>query len=880
MKLQHLRVEQFRQFRSAVELGSLQPGINLIHGPNESGKSTLVRAIRAAFFERYRSKSAEDFAPWGDSSAAPTVQLVFEHSGQRWQLDKRFLKRHRCDLLIDGEGFSGEEAEEKLAELLGYQFPKKGASKEEHWGIPGLLWVEQGTGQDIEKAVQHAGGHLKSALNNLVSEVASTGGDEIIQSVEQQRKELLTATGKPRGDYLTLINNREALQQQVSELLARVEQYQGQVDRLGSLAVEHDKASQERPWEEARRSMQLAQAKYRDVEALQEQQSRGLDSLKQLQQNLTLLQQSQAHWRNQNEQLEQRHQSYRKSKQELEREELASPELATAVENARSQYQLATAAVKQAHLRDKQQRLQKDCERLKTELAKLQQNHEKAKGIQASLDSARNQKQKNQIDAGVLRQLQQTQRELDDANIRTQTVATRITWNVNPDKKLALDGQFIEGQGEKLLLEQGVLDIPGVGSLGIQPGGDELASLRRQLERLEQSLVQQLAALAVESVEAAEQKQTRLQDAQAQIQRFDELLKSLAPNGIEQLRSVSAEVEAELLSRTAELEVLPVATEGDNKPLSHVEAELKQAEQRLVHAESRQRDHETQLLKARYASETAHREWQRMTEELNSPERQQQIEKLAGDIITAEKQQLELEAALKEREAKISEARPELLKQDIERYQATAEHQESAQQKRAVELSEIKARLEAWGAEGLEEQCNEKMAELEHAHRRHRELDRRAKALELLLNLLKEKRRALTRRLQAPLQKHLDHYLTVLFPEASLEVDENLMPGRFSRGSELGQMAELSYGAREQMGLISRLAYADLLQEAGRPTLIILDDTLVHSDSERLDGMKRILFDAATRHQILLFTCHPENWRDLGVEPRDLEALKLHSVTG
>ncbi|MGO1502091.1 MAG: AAA family ATPase [Marinobacter sp.] len=882
MKLQRLRVEQFRQFRNSVELGDLQPGINLIHGPNESGKSTLVRAIRAAFFERYRSKSAEDLAPWGDSSAAPTIQLSFEHKGQNWQLDKRFLKRHRCDLLIDSIGYSGEEAEEKLAELLGYQFPKKGASKEEHWGIPGLLWVEQGTGQDIEKAVQHAGGHLKSALNNLVGEVASTGGDEIIQAVEQQRKELLTATGKPRGEYLTLANDRETLQQHVSELQARVEQYQVQVDRLGSLAIKHDKANQERPWEEARRSMQLAEAKYRDVEVLQEQQNRGLDSLKQLQQNLTLLQQSQAHWRNQNEQLEQRHQSYQKAKQELEREELASPELATAVESARSKYQFATAAVKQAHLRDKRERLHKDCERLKAELAKLKQNQEKAQGIQVSLDSARKQKQQNQIDANALRQLQQTQRELDDANIRTQTVATRVTWRLNPDKSLALGGQSINGQGEALLLEPGVLEIPGVGSLGIQPGGDELASLRRQLERLEQSLVQQLATLAVESVEAAEQKQGRLQDAEAQIQRFDELLKSLTPNGVEQQRSVSAEVEAELLARSTELETLPVASaaEGDNKSLSLVESELKQAEQRLADAESRQRDQETQLLKARYASEAAHREWQRMTAELKSSERQQQIQELTRDIATAENQQAELETSLKERETKISEARPELLKQDIERYRATAEHQERAQQNRAVELSEIRARLEAWGAEGLEEQCNEKVAELEHLNRRFRELDRRAKALDLLLNLLKEKRQALTRRLQAPLQKHLDHYLTVLFPEASLEVDENLMPGKFSRGGELGQMAELSYGAREQMGLISRLAYADLLQEAGRPTLIILDDTLVHSDAERLGGMKRILFDAATRHQILLFTCHPEKWRDLGVGPRDLEALKLQSVTG
>ena len=76
------------------------------------------------------------------------------------------------------------------------------------------------------------------------------------------------------------------------------------------------------------------------------------------------------------------------------------------------------------------------------------------------------------------------------------------------------------------------------------------------------------------------------------------------------------------------------------------------------------------------------------------------------------------------------------------------------------------------------------------------------------------------------------------------------------------------------MGVISRLAYADLLKEAGRPTLIILDDALVHSDEERLGLMKRVLFDAGTRHQILLFTCHPMNWRDVGVSARSLASIQ------
>ncbi len=73
------------------------------------------------------------------------------------------------------------------------------------------------------------------------------------------------------------------------------------------------------------------------------------------------------------------------------------------------------------------------------------------------------------------------------------------------------------------------------------------------------------------------------------------------------------------------------------------------------------------------------------------------------------------------------------------------------------------------------------------------------------------------------------------------------------------------------MGIIARLAYADLLQQAGKPTLLILDDALVNTDDDRLAGMKRMLYDASQRHQLLIFTCHPAAWRDLGVVARGLE---------
>ena len=46
MKLLRIKVEQLRQFRQPFELSGLMPGLNLFTGPNEAGKSTVVRAIR------------------------------------------------------------------------------------------------------------------------------------------------------------------------------------------------------------------------------------------------------------------------------------------------------------------------------------------------------------------------------------------------------------------------------------------------------------------------------------------------------------------------------------------------------------------------------------------------------------------------------------------------------------------------------------------------------------------------------------------------------------------------------------------------------------------------------------------------------------------
>ncbi|MFV8570631.1 AAA family ATPase [Marinobacter sp. SBS5] len=875
MKLQSMRIEQLRQFRNPFVLDNLQPGLNLIHGPNESGKSTLVRAIRAAFFERYRSTAVDDLRPWGDSAAAPTVALEFEHQCELWRLTKSFLQRKRCDLTIGSRSFSEDDAEEKLAELLGYQYPKRGASKAEHWGIPGLLWVEQGTGQDLEQSVEHAGDHLKSALNSLVGEVASSGGDEVIEVVRAQRNLLLTGTGKPRGDYLQLDKDRLALEQDIGELKERILKYQEQVDRLGKLKRDYERAEAERPWEETQRLLEETQARYQQVHQLEQAQAQEKATLDQLQQSRRLLEQNRAYQENLSRQLAARKADLDKAEADYQRLEAQAPASAARLQEVKAAYQTAEKQVKLARLLEVRERLEQDVRRLEQRVQQLAQNLTKAREYQQQVEQARQQARENRIDAADVKRLKAAEHQLNEETIRSSAIATRLRWTLEPGGSVTLNGDSLQGQGEQQLLDESSVVIPGVGTLAITPGGEALASTRRKLSTLQQTVEELRATLGVESVALAEDRLSAFEKAERAQQHAEELLKSVAPAGVDPLIAEQREAESELDRANQQLAVTPVPDASLGVPsLSESEAAFERTAVALESAEAEEQKHRTELLSRKQARDTAKAEWQRLADEEQSPERQQQLKKIAEDLTIIEKQASALEASLERRSQEIREARPDLLKQDIERYQNTINNLRQTHEARGRELRDIKVRLEAWGAEGLEEQLNEQEAELERCNRRYQELHRRAKALDLLLTLLTEKRHALTRRLQAPLQKHLDHYLSVLFPQASLEVDEQLRPGTFTRGTELGQVTELSFGAREQMGLISRLAYADLLREAERPTLVILDDTLVHSDEERLEAMKRILFDAASRHQILLFTCHPEKWQDLGVPPVDIQALK------
>jgi uncharacterized protein YhaN len=73
----------------------------------------------------------------------------------------------------------------------------------------------------------------------------------------------------------------------------------------------------------------------------------------------------------------------------------------------------------------------------------------------------------------------------------------------------------------------------------------------------------------------------------------------------------------------------------------------------------------------------------------------------------------------------------------------------------------------------------------------------------------------------------------------------------------------LSDGTQEQVAILTRLAFADMLLDSGRPAMLILDDALAYSDNARLETMFDMLTEASTRMQILVLTCREDAFRRL-----------------
>lgn len=100
MKITELDIDRFRIWRSL--LLKLNPtGLNVIYGPNEAGKTTLMNFVRSALYgftplnDEPAWHRSEDDLPWKGA-------LRCEHGGRTWRLSRTAAKKNRGNLKISG----------------------------------------------------------------------------------------------------------------------------------------------------------------------------------------------------------------------------------------------------------------------------------------------------------------------------------------------------------------------------------------------------------------------------------------------------------------------------------------------------------------------------------------------------------------------------------------------------------------------------------------------------------------------------------------------------------------------------------------------------------------------------------------------------------
>ena len=127
MRITSLHLRDLRRYRDATI--ELAPGLTVVRGPNEAGKSTIQRAVELALTRRPTTTASDmdGLVPWdGAADARPSIGMAFTYDDEdgvahEATLDKQFLgAKGTVRLEVDGQVITDPaRADELLATLSG-----------------------------------------------------------------------------------------------------------------------------------------------------------------------------------------------------------------------------------------------------------------------------------------------------------------------------------------------------------------------------------------------------------------------------------------------------------------------------------------------------------------------------------------------------------------------------------------------------------------------------------------------------------------------------------------------------------------------------------------------------------------------------------------
>ncbi len=866
MKLHRLVLTNYRGITHR-EIEFPDHGVVVVCGANEVGKSSMIEALDLLLESKDRStkKEVKQVKPThADVGAEITAEI--STGPYRFIYRKRFHKRAETVLTVLAprrEQLTGDEAHERVRAILDET-------------VDVALWRAQRVLQSTSTAAVDLSGcdALSRALDVAAGEAVQLSGAEplLIDRIDAEYLRYFTPTGRPTGDWATANKRMRDADDEVARCAAAVAEVDDAVRTHTTLTAELERLSGERAGaaqrlatartaaeEVAALTQQLKQAEVvaAAADATLEASVSALTQRRRLQADVTERTAAVAELE---KAAAQAYEDELTAHEVQKAAEAAAEEARAAVQTSQDRVDAARRAVDQQSDRDETQRLSSRLAKIDAALAEFARTERELAPI--ALTDA------------LMREIESAAGAVERAAGQAELASAHIEIVAATDIELRAGGESVSlaagGEWSANATVSTDIDVPGVLTARVVPGAPA-SDTQAKLDAAQGVLAQALSTAKVEDVAAARVLEERRRELVAVRDRSTATINGLTgDDDVDALRARLADLHDIAMPDGDDLT-------GPSDPTS-ARAELADATAAQQNAIAESETHR------KVAEAAAKRLGEKATQSSVAQEKLTAFlaeltvgrERLAQQRATATDDELLVKAEAdmdKTRRATglVADLGGELarcapgtvaaaLDEALRRVDALSDrHDETADALRLVT-----AQLKVYGTEGRKCQLDDAETEREHAEAEYLRVHRRARAAELLRSVMARHRDATRLRYVDPFRGQVERLGRIVFGDTfEVEIDSALRICSRTLSGRTVPYESLSSGAKEQLGIVARLAGAALVaKEDSVP--VVIDDALGFTDPDRLVKMGAVFDAVGGGGQVIVLTCSPKRYESVG----------------
>ncbi len=844
-------------------------GVTIIEGDNEIGKTSLSEAIDLLLAERDDSgKQRVKAVKPVQRDVGAEVEVELSTGSYRFVYRKRWHRQRETVLEILEPGrsqFTGREAHDKVRAILDETLDE-------------ALWdafrLKQGA--QLEQAA-FAGGSLGRALDMAAGgEATGDREDDLWERITAERERYWTATGQVKGDRGTLSTRVCDAASSVTALEIALRSLDDDAEAVERLSDEAKVLMEGKRAQEEREIALAAQ-----VEAIQccRHDIARLEGLRDtaLAQRDHLLSVSGVR-----AELQQRVTETAAVVLAIEtgvaRALPARQEVSLRLESVQQEFDAVKVALANAEHAQRRAADDRDFLRQQIEVAQLSERLARVTDAIGRRGAAEEVLESSRVDDTLVARIEAAGIEVAKAEAAATTGAATITVRGIADVDVEIDGQadlLLAGTSRQFMVDGATqVVVPGVISVVVNAGAEAQALADRLAEARAafaatcgEGGVNDLAEARAACSERNEAARALVDTAKS----IKDDLRDLTADALAQkVASLTARIARYRQERPTELP-LPVGYDAAETLALESGADLEQRREELDLLEKKlaRAKEDVQTLDLGDASKKARLEQAQIAAAQEQRSLAQARSTAADEAIDT--QLAAAEATLSTRAAELTDVQRQLAAQDPDTVEELLRNARAVRARLTGELHdneervrELRTKLTLLGDEGLATQLDAAKTELAHLTVSHERLEARAAAAKLLFETFALRRSEALHRYVAPFREGIESLGRLVFGSTlEVELADDLRIARRTLHGVTLDFADLSTGAKEQLGMISRLACASIVAvDGGAP--VIFDDALGWSDPRKLERMGAAVSKAGRSCQIIVLTCTPGRYASVG----------------